>query len=363
MFGYVILICAVGFLSAILNAFSDFVLAAAVPILLNVFLILGLLVFRADLYALAATVLVAGIVQILILSARIGRRKFGLRLVRPRATRLMKSMTRRMGWGMLGSGFYQLNIFIGVLLASYQSGAVSYLYYSDRMVQLPFAIIGLAAGTVILTKVSDAIAAKKMGAVHQYQNAAMKNSMMLTLPCAAGLFVLAEPIVRFLFEYGEWTPAATSAVAAAIMIQVFALPLMTSSQIYLKTLYASGDVRTPVRISAVALAIGIAVMLAASGRFGYLCVPIGTVASGAVRNIWMKRACGSRGLYKTDPGAVRAIAAFGALSIAMAAALWFARSAITGLFPLVVSIALAAIIYLPLALFCDKIIKIRKEKL
>jgi putative peptidoglycan lipid II flippase len=265
-------------------------------------------------------------------------------------------MLGRMGWGFVGSGFYQLNIIVGVLLASYQSGAVSYLYYADRMVQLPFAIIGLAAGTVILTKISDAISAGKIGAVHQYQNAAMRQSMMLVLPCMAGLFSLAEPIIRILFEHGEWTHAATVAVSAAIMIQVFALPVMTASQIYLKTLYASGDARTPVKISAVSLAAGVAVMLALAGRFGYLSVPVGTVISGIVRNIWMNAACRRRGLFALNKKTVAANAAFFALSAAMGAGLWFAKPLAEGAGELAAIMAASAIMYLSTAAFCDKII-------
>lgn len=357
MFFYVILVCGVGFISAVLNAFSDFAAAAAVPLILNIFLIGGLLLFGANLYAMSGTVLAAGVVQILILAARLRRRRFGLRLVRPTITPLVKSITRRLGWGFLGSGFYQLNVIVGVLIASYHGGAVSYLYYADRMIQLPFAIIGLAAGTVILTKVSDAIAAKKMKAVHQYQNAAMRQSMMLTLPSVAGLLALAEPIIRILFEHGEWSPAATSFVAMAIMIQVFALPAMTSSQVYLKTLYASGDAKTPVKAGAVSLAIGIMVMLALSPHAGYLCVPIGTVASGLIRNRWLNIICMRRGLYRIEQGAVMAISAFFALSAALAVGLHFAAPLATGVISLGMLLGAAAIIYLPLAALCDKIIR------
>ncbi|MDR3208838.1 MAG: murein biosynthesis integral membrane protein MurJ [Rickettsiales bacterium] len=356
MFFYVILVCGVGFLSAVLNAFSDFAAAAFIPVLLNVFLIAGLLAFGADLHALAFSVLAAGVVQFAILYARLRRRNFGIRLIRPRLTPLLRSLVGRMGWGFIGSGFYQLNIIVGVLLASYQSGAVSYLYYADRMVQLPFAIIGLAAGTVILTKISDAISAKRMGIVHQYQNAAMRQSMMLTLPCMAGLFSLAEPIIRILFEHGEWTHGATIAVATAIMAQVFSLPFMTTSQIYLKTLYASGDARTPVKISAISLAIGVAVMLALVRHIGYLCVPFGTVVSGIVRNRWMYMVCLRRGLFAMRKKTMIANWAFLALSAAMGVGLWFAKPLAGDILALGIIMALSAIIYLPIAFFCDKII-------
>jgi putative peptidoglycan lipid II flippase len=357
MFFYCILVCGASFLAAVLNAFSDFVLAAAVPILLNIFLIFGAIIFTTNLYAQSFVVLLSGIAQMIILWGRLKKRKFGLRLIRPVFTPTIKRMIKRMGWGLLGSGFYQLNVFVGVLLASYQSGAVSYLYYSDRLIQLPFAIVGLAAGTVILTKISDAIAAKKTSAVFKYQNAAIRQSMMLIAPSIVALFVLAEPIVRLLFEYGQWAHSATIAVALAIMIQVFSLPFMTTSQVYMKTLYAAGDMKTPVKIGAIALGLGVVIMISTVSLFGYLCVPIGTVFAGAIRNLQLKYACKKLGLYKTDKNTVMAVTSFFLLSTIMGFCLWFAKPFINGLMPMAVIMAASIIIYLPLALFCDKIIK------
>ncbi|MDR1027496.1 MAG: murein biosynthesis integral membrane protein MurJ [Rickettsiales bacterium] len=353
MFVYIILVCSAGFLSAILNAFSDFAVAAAVPLVLNVALILSVLSFGADLTALAVAVLIAGVVQIAILAARLRRRNFGLKLVRPRWNPLIKTMTRRMGWGFLGSGFYQLNVIVGVIVASYQSGAVSWLYYADRMVQLPFAVVGLAAGTILLTKISDAISADKMDAVGKYQSAAMRQSLMFILPAMFGLIALSEPMIRFLFERGAWTADATTAVAMAIMIGALALPAMTTSQIYLKTIYASGDAKTPVKVGAITLGFGVAVMVALAPEIGYLAVPVGTLASGLCRNFWLRRICVRRGLWRGRAN----VGAFWVLSLAMGAGLWFARPMITGLIPLAIAIAAAAIIYLPSALFCDKIAK------
>ncbi|MDR1071349.1 MAG: hypothetical protein LBL21_01760, partial [Rickettsiales bacterium] len=99
MFLYVMLVCGVGFFSAVLNAFSDFAAAAFIPVLLNVSLILGLLIFGADLYAMAFAVLAAGVVQLAVLYMRLRRRNFGILLVRPRLTGPVKSMLGRMGWG------------------------------------------------------------------------------------------------------------------------------------------------------------------------------------------------------------------------------------------------------------------------
>ena len=140
MFWYVIFICAAAFLSAVLNAFSKFILAAFMPVMLNIMLICALLMsaFYAPttvLYIMAATVVASGIIQCAVLWGRIRAGNFGLRLIIPKWNDKIKSMLKRFGVSLVGSGFYQITIIVGTLVASCQSGAVSWLYYADRIVQ------------------------------------------------------------------------------------------------------------------------------------------------------------------------------------------------------------------------------------
>ncbi len=357
MFWYVIFICASAFLSAILNAFSRFLLVAFMPVLLNIMLIGALLLaawFAPEtiLYIMAFTVVLSGIVQFAILWSRIRRHHFGLRLVRPRWTPAIKSMFKRLGISIIGNGFYQITIIVGTLVASFQNGAVSWLYYSDRIIQLPFALIGLAVGTVLMSSISNALAEKNMRSVYIQQNSSMRQSMMLIMPCVVGLFVLAEPIIRYLFEYGAWTPESTHAVAMAIMIQVLVLPAMMISQIYSKTLYASQDVRTPVKTSIVSLAVAALIYVSAFHFIGYLAIPVGIVVSGYLKNWLLRRACRRRELIRTDVRTRRAILAFGALAVLMGAGLWFVP--ITSIWILFLAIGGFAIIYLPIAYQLDR---------
>ena len=266
------------------------------PVMLNIMLILALLgsmrLGASDtvLYIMSGTVVLSGIIQCLILWSRIVRHHFGLHLILPRWTPQMKTMFKRFGVSLIGNGFYQITIILGTLVASFESGAVSWLYYSDRIVQLPFAMIGLAVGTVLMSSISNAIAEKNMRSVYIQQNSSMRQSMMLILPCVSGLFVLAHPIIKYLFEYGAWTADSTRAVALAIMIQVFVLPAMLVSQIYSKTLYANQDVATPVKTSMVSLGVASALYLSLFWFIGYLAIPIGVVISGYVKNYLL--ACG-----------------------------------------------------------------------
>ncbi len=358
MFFYVIFVCSAAFLSAVLNAFSRFVLAAFMPVMLNIMLIAALLASAylgasdSVLYIMAGTVVLSGIIQCLVLLSRIRSKHFGLRLVVPRWTNGIKTMFKRFGVSIIGNGFYQITIILGTLVASFESGAVSWLYYSDRIVQLPFAMIGLAVGTVLMSSISNALAEKNMRSVYIQQNSSMRQSMMLIMPCLVGLFVLAEPIIKYLFEYGAWTPHSTHAVAVAIMIQVFVLPAMLISQIYSKTLYASQDVKTPVKTSITSLAVASAIYIGLFWFVGYLAIPIGVVVSGYVKNYLLGRACRRKGLIKMDGRTVRAMLAFAVLSFGLGAVLWFVP--ITGFVSLGLAIVGFGIIYLPIAFVLNR---------
>ena len=358
MFFYVIFVCSAAFLSAVLNAFSRFVLAAFMPVMLNIMLIAALLAsayFGANnsvLYIMAGTVVLSGIIQCLVLLWRIRSKHFGLRLVIPRWTNGIKTMFKRFGVSIVGNGFYQITIILGTLVASFESGAVSWLYYSDRIVQLPFAMIGLAAGTVLLSSISNALAEKNMRSVYIQQNSSMRQSMMLIMPCLVGIFVLAEPIIKILFEHGAWTASSTHAVAIAIMIQIFVLPAMLISQIYSKTLYASQDVKTPVKTSVISLAVASAIYVGMFWFVGYLAIPIGVVVSGYVKNYLLGRACRRKGLVKIEGRTIRAMALFTVLSVLLGVGLWFVP--ITSILSLGLAIAGFGIIYLPIAFVLNR---------
>ncbi|MBR6364302.1 MAG: murein biosynthesis integral membrane protein MurJ [Alphaproteobacteria bacterium] len=358
MFFYVIFVCSAAFLAAVLNAFSRFVLAAFMPVMLNIMLIIALLASAymgasdSVLYIMAGTVVLSGIIQCLVLLSRIRSRHFGLRLVIPRWTNGIKTMFKRFGVSIIGNGFYQITIILGTLVASFESGAVSWLYYSDRIVQLPFAMIGLAVGTVLMSSISNALAEKNMRSVYIQQNSSMRQSMMLIMPCLVGLFVLAEPIIKYLFEYGAWTPHSTHAVAVAIMIQVFVLPAMLISQIYSKTLYASQDVKTPVKTSVISLAVASILYVGLFWFVGYLAIPIGVVVSGYVKNYLLGRACRRKGLVKIDGRTIRAMVVFAVLSVVLGAVLWFVP--ITGFISLGLAIAGFGMVYLPIAFVLNR---------
>ena len=359
MLFYVIFICGAAFLSAVLNAHSRFLLAAFMPVMLNILLICALVASvwygnQFIIYVMAGTVVLSGVLQFCILWHRIRQKQFGLRLVIPHWNSQIKNMFKRFGVSLVGSGFYQITIIVGTLVASWQSGAVSWLYYADRMVQLPFAMIGLAVGTVLISSISKALTDKNMRSVYLQQNSSMRRSMMLIMPCMVGLFVLAEPIIRILFQHGAWTPESTKAVALAIKIQCLVLPAMLISQIYSKTLYASQDVNTPVRTSVISLGVATVIYLALFPVIGYLSIPVGVVVSGYAKNYLLGRVCRKRALTKTDRKTIFAFFAFAGIATALGVAL--STFAINSIWMLGIVICAFGILYLPVAFIIDRFI-------
>ena len=357
MFFYVIFICGAAFLAAVLNAHSRFLLAAFMPVMLNIMLIGALLgsIWYGNqyiLYVMAITVVVSGIIQFITLLTRIRHKHFGLRLIIPHWNSQIKSMFKRFCVSLLGSGFYQITIIVGTLVASFQSGAVSWLYYSDRIVQLPFAIIGLAVGTVLMSSISNALADKNMRSVYIQQNSSMRRSLMLIIPCMVGLFVLAEPVIKYLFQYGAWTAESTHAVALAIKIQCLVLPAMLISQIYSKTLYASQDVKTPVTTSMISLGVATVIYLSLFPFVGYLSIPIGVVVSGYVKNYLLRNVCHKRGLIKTDKKTIWSVLSFTVLSCILGFCLYLIP--INSIYMMGALICVFAILYLPIAYIIDK---------
>ena len=215
-------------------------------------------------------------------------------------------------------------------------------------------MIGLAVGTVLISSISKALTDKNMRSVYLQQNSSMRRSMMLIMPCMVGLFVLAEPIIRILFEHGEWTPESTHAVALAIKIQCLVLPAMLISQIYSKTLYASQDVNTPVRTSIISLGAATIIYLVLFPFVGYLSIPIGVVVSGYIKNYLLGRICRKRELVRPDKKTVVSIFVFGALSVALGAAL--SMIAVTNIWVLGIAICGFGMLYLPVAFAVDKFI-------
>jgi putative peptidoglycan lipid II flippase len=260
-FPYLLCMSLVALFSGVLNTFGKFVESSAVSIVLNLTLAVAIFVGFAMGYrnepgggvVQAVGVFVAGILQLWLLIDGLRRNDFTLRLKWPRMTDGMRRLITLGIPGVIAGGVTQLNIMIGTVIASMQPGAVSQLYYADRLYELPLAIVGIAIGVVLLPDVSRQLRAGNHDAVHESQNRSLEFAMLLTVPAAVALAVVPEPIVKVLFERGAFSSTDTEQTAAALAIFALGLPAFVMIKVFSPAYFAREDTKTPMRYATISL--------------------------------------------------------------------------------------------------------------
>lgn len=266
-FPYLLLICLAALLSGVLNAMDRFIAAAAAPLLYNAFSIgamFALAPFVATTgHALAWGVSASGIAQLGLLYWGVWHSGMRLHLPRPRLTPRMYLLMRRMAPGLVGAGITQLNlamdVFIGSLLPA---GSVSYLYYADRVNQLPLGVLGTAVGTALLPLLSRQVAGGELRAAEETQNRAIEMALILTLPAAAALAICADPIMQVLFARGAFSHAQASLSAQSLAAYSLGLPAFVLVKVLAPGFFARGDTSTPVRLGMFVLVLNFSLNLA-----------------------------------------------------------------------------------------------------
>lgn len=264
-FPYLLCMSLVALLSGALNALDRFWAAAAAPIVLNVILIAALcLIFFFGLakqndagLVLSVGVTLAGLGQLALLWISAKKAGLNLRLRRPRYTDDMKRLVSLGIPGVISGGITQINIVVGTIIASLQAGAVSYLYYADRLYQLPLGIVGVAIGVVLLPDLSRKVRAGDQNAVYESQNRSLEFALALTLPAAVALAVAAEPIIRVLFERGAFVASDTSNTALALMAFSLGLPAFVLIKVFQPAFFAREDTKTPMRYAGYNLVVNV----------------------------------------------------------------------------------------------------------
>lgn len=262
-FPYLVLISIVSFYAGMLNAVGRFAAAAFSPVLLNILMISALLLFNdTDVQAaryLAGAVSVSGVAQLVLLYASVRRAGLKVSLPRPRLTDDVRELLRIMAPAAIGAGVMQINLLADVVIAArlLPEGSVSWLFYADRLAQLPLGVIGIAAGTVLLPGISRLLAAGDTNGAQAQQNRALDFSMMLTIPSAAALAVIAGPVIATIFERGAFIAADTQATALALFAYAFGLPAYVIQKTLTPAYFARSDTRTPVIYASISLIVNL----------------------------------------------------------------------------------------------------------
>jgi putative peptidoglycan lipid II flippase len=287
-FPYLLFITLVTILSGVLNAHERFAAAAAAPVLLNVSLIGALalaFLFPSAGHAAAWGVAAAGLLELLLVWAAARRAGIAPGLERPRLDPPMRGFFKTLGPAVIGSAGVQLAMFADTIIASFlPTGAVSSLYYADRLYQLPVGVIGIAAGTVLLPEMSRRIAARDDGGAHAAQNRSVGLTLALTAPFFVAFLTLPDLIMAALFQRGAFDAEAAQRAGAVLAAYAVGLPAVVLIRSAVASFYARQDTRTPVIASLTAVAVNIALKVVLTGPFGVVGLALGT-ALGAWVNL------------------------------------------------------------------------------
>jgi putative peptidoglycan lipid II flippase len=290
-FPYLMFISLVSLMGGVLNSMGKFAAVAATPILLNICLISALLGFAQHIqtpgHALAWGVAAAGAVQFIWLLLALHREGWHLKLRLPRLTPRVKELLILMAPAAVGAGIVQINLVIDIILASLlPEGSISYLFYADRLNQLPIGVVGVAVGTALLPLLSRRIAAGDEAGAAQALNRATEFSLLLALPAAMALVVIAEPLISVLFERGAFDAGASRATSYALMAYALGLPAYVLVKVLTPGFFARLDTKTPVRIALIALAVNLVLNVALMIPFKHAGLALATAISAWV-NVWL----------------------------------------------------------------------------
>jgi len=335
-FPYLLLISLVTLYGGILNALTRFAAAAAAPILLNLSMIAALafaVFFPTAGHAAAWGVLIAGVLEVLLVAGDATRQGVLPVWRWPRLDQEVKLFLKRFAPATLGSAETQIALFADTIIASFlATGALSALYYADRINQLPVGVIGVAAGTVLLPEMASRIAGGDDAGARRAQNQAVELTLLLSIPCVVAFLLVPELIMRALFLRGAFTAAdaqAAAATLAAYGIGLLPFVLLRSASV---TFLARGDTMTPVKALAVAVAVNVALKVLLMDRYAQVGLAFAT-SIGAWVNFALLLWFAQRGrLIAFDPALLRPVARLGVAGAVLALVLWLLERPVAAMF-------------------------------
>lgn len=295
-FPYLLMMSLTALMGGVLNARDKFAPFAGAPILFNLALIIALVAFTPVMesagHAMAWGVFGAGIAQFLWLLFWIKRHGVNLRLKKPEFTGNIKKLFKLMGPGVLGAGVMHVNLLADLIIASLlASGSISYLYYADRLNQLPLGMVGIAVGTALLPMLSKALAKGDAAQANNLFNRAMEICLLLALPAATALIVMPETLIRALFERGAFNDSDAAITAQVLMAYAIGLPAYIGVKVYSSVFWAKQDTWSPVKISMVTTMLNIALSLILIQFIGVVGIALATGLMGWLQFGLLRHKC------------------------------------------------------------------------
>lgn len=267
---YLPLICLTAVQAAALNVKGHFLRVAFAPTLMNITWIAAAVCFgrhgrEVGVVALAVAVTLSGVLQFAWQAQMLWRMRMGFRLAWDPAHPGLRQIVRLMGPMVVGLGVIQVNTFVDQLIAQFlvaDEAANSTLYFGNHLMQFPLGVLGIALATAVFPAYARCAAARDRAGLIEAANLSARVAFFISLPCVAAIVALAEPIVRILFQHGEFTAESTARTAHVLICFGIGLWAFCGVQVLARAFYAQEDTRTPVRVAVMMVGVNLALNLA-----------------------------------------------------------------------------------------------------
>ncbi len=346
-FPYLLFMALAALMGGLLNSLYRFSAAAAAPILLNIFFIAALALVLPFIGhpgpVMAWTVALAGIGQFLFLVVAAARAGMPLRLPRPRLTPGVKRLLSLMAPGVASAGAMQINLVIGTIIASQQEGAVSFLYYADRIYQLPLGLIGIAFGVVLLPDLARKLRAGSVEAAGESMNRGLEMSLLLTLPATVALMVIPEPIIIVIYEHGALTREGSEAIALALIAFASGLPAFVLVRVLQTAFFAREDTRTPLIFALWSVGANVVLSLLLFTLMRHVGIALATALAAWLNTVLLAVTLIRRNHHSLDRRLLGRLPRIGVAACLMGVVIWVLRRQIEGWFDGALGLQIAAL--------------------
>lgn len=306
-FPFLFFISIISFQSGILNSLGKFAAPAAAPVILNVMMIISVFIFVPLSFSpangISISVTFAGFVEVLVLNWFLHRQNVRIvphyNICKVIKDPEIKTLFKRIAPGILGAGIYQINMAVDLVLVSLVgTGAISWLYYANRLQQLPLGVVGAAISVALLPILSAHLKSEKIEEAKSTQDKAIEYGALLSIPAAVALIVLAVPMVNILFQHGKFSAFDTAQTAAAVIAYSIGLPFYVLVKAMAPNFFARGDTKTPVKYSSVVFIANIIFILLLMKPFGHVGVAYATTLAAFVSFYQYQRGLKKRGYWR-----------------------------------------------------------------
>ena len=325
-FPYLLLITLVTLYGGMLNVMHRFASAAAAPVFLNLAMMMTLalaMFFPSAGHAAAWGVLISGFLQFLLLAGDLARHGGLPRFATPRLDEDVRAFFSALGPATLGSMGTQIALFADTIIATFlAAGALSALYYADRLNQLPIGVIGIAIGTVLLPEMSRRLTANDHAGAKAAQRRAFDFTLLFSVPFVAAFLTVPDVIMRAMFARGAFSRADAASAGATLAAYAVGLIPFVMIRSAVATFYARKDTASPVKAALTGVAVNVALKVALVGALAQVGLALATAAGAWVNLLLVAGFAVRAGHLEFDRAWMHSLAKFAASGVILAAALW-----------------------------------------